>query len=155
MTINAATSPYNGNWIMEDGMLNMDYGGDFAGPITIRGGRLNFTKDYTVSQLTIELNEAKKDAYVGGLHHLSGGSFCISIDTVLPDGVYMLAEGAEGFNKAILVQNSDGTPLGAFVVGQSTTINNANYTLKLDGGTLVLSVSRGKSPVQMTTDSKG
>ncbi len=144
MTINAATSLYNGNWIIEDGTVNMNYGGDFAGPITISGGRMDFAKDYSFSQLTITLNGEHKDTYIGGFNHLSGGNLSIIIDSLPPNGTYVLAEGAEGFNKAILVQNNDGDPLGAFIIGKTTKINDTNFLLNLDDGTLSLSVSNSK-----------
>ena len=140
MTINAPVSDYKGTWTVEDGILNMNYGGSFAGLITVNGGRINFNKDYTFTRLEIGLDAKKKDAYVGGANHLSGGKYCISIDTAIPEGSYLLAEGVKGIKDPVVVQTKDGTSLGTLSVGRETIICDGSCTLTLDGGKLSLSV---------------
>ena len=140
MTINAPVSDYKGTWTVEDGILNMNYGGSIAGPITVNGGRLTFDKDYTFTKLVIRLAPKKKDAYVGGANHLSGGKYCISIDTAIPEGSYLLAEGVKGIRDPVIVQTKDGTSLGTLSVGRETIICDGRCTLTLDGGKLSLSV---------------
>ena len=150
MTLNAATSPFNGNWIVEDGVLNMNYGGSFAGAITVNGGRMNFSKDYKFTKLVIGLDAKKKDAYIGGAVHLSGGKYCISVDTAIPKGSYLLAEDAKGFGESVTVQTRDGENLGTLVVGRITKISDGNCMLKLDGDMLSLSVFAPINPPKKT-----
>lgn len=140
MTINAPVSDYRGQWIVEDGILNLNYGGSFAGPITVNGGRLIFDKDYTFTRLMIGLDAKKKDAYVGGVSHLSGGKYCISIDAAIPKGSYLLAEDVNRLNDPVTVQTKNGTSLGTLVVGRETVIGDGSGMLTLDGGKLSLSV---------------
>ncbi len=140
MTINAPVSDYKGTWIVEDGVLNMNYGGSFTGQITVNGGRMNFSKDYTFTKLVIGLDAKKKDAYIGGTNHLSGGKYYIVIDDAIPKGSYLLANDVNGFNTQVTVQNKSGTTLGTLVVGRETVICDGNCMLTLDGGKLSLSV---------------
>lgn len=148
MMINAPVSDYKGTWTVEDGVLNMNYGGSFAGLITVNGGRISFNKDYTFTRLVIGLDAKKKDAYVGGANHLSGGKYCISIDTAIPEGSYLLAEGVKGIKDPVVVQTKDGTSLGTLSVGRETIICDGSCTLTLDGGKLSLSVLSPINPVK-------
>ena len=146
MTIDAPVSDYNEPWILEDGVLAFVYapGGDFDGAIMVSGGQLRLDAPYRFKSLTFRLG-AKPNGrvFIRGFSNLNGGTFRIDADGA-GNGVYPLAEGADGFDGTILLRDasgessSSGTPLS---VGRTVNAGKNAYTLDLTDGLLTLTVT--------------
>ena len=135
------TEVYEGTVIVaEGGMLtgSMNFFGNAVGLLN-KGALLDF-----------DISEYKPSAYplINDMNFFSlpedGYS---SIDCYLTvssgqkNGTYTLAEGAEGFNGALYVNDTAGTGYDYIWVGHPGTFNGVTYTLILAGGTLCLSVA--------------
>ena len=160
MTINAPVSDYDEQWIVEDGVLVFNYapGGDFDGKIAISGGHMRFDGPYRFRSLTFRLGDRiNAQPYVGNLSNLTGGIFIADVSQAA-DGVYQLADGADGFNGPIMLQYQAAQPptripeasadsfndramsSTELSVGQTMSIGDSAYTLSLNSGLLSLTV---------------
>ncbi len=65
---------------------------------------------------------------------------CITVDGTMEDGVYLLATGAEGFDRPYIVRTKDGTVLGTLTAGKKSMFGGVEYLVKETDGNLTLSI---------------
>ena len=63
--------------------------------------------------------------------------FSITVSTAQAPGTYLLAEGAEGFNGTITLQNASGGPSVALAIGRTVNVGDSGYRLDLTGDRLI------------------
>ena len=145
MTINAPISDYDGEWIVEDGVLAFTYasGGDFDGDITISGGQMCLGGEYAFKKLTFQLGEqANSQPFIDNVANLSGGTFSIDVSSA-EEGVYLLAGCAEEFDQTITVTDSLGAEIGKLAVGdKALSVDDMKYKLELNDSELTLTAYR-------------
>ena len=81
-------------------------------------------------------------AIVSDLSLIKGApTYSLTVSGSQKSGNYILAEGASGFNKTIVVlDDQEYNSIGLISVGETATINGVDYTLKLSDGTLSVEV---------------
>ena len=76
-----------------------------------------------------------------GFYENDHPDYSLTISSALQNGKYILAGDASTFNKTITVRDSSGFEHGTISLGATETFLGADYTLSLDGETLVVTIS--------------
>ena len=79
-------------------------------------------------------------------------TFTITVGEDQAEGVYSLADGAEEFDAAITVVNTDGLALGTLSVGETITVQDTAYTLNFNDTSLSLTIGENGTPSPYTAD---
>jgi autotransporter passenger strand-loop-strand repeat protein len=79
-------------------------------------------------------------------------TYTITVNSDQAEGLYSLSNYANGFDKQITVQNTEGTALGVLSVGETITISDTAYTLSVSDNTLSLKIGENNSPSPYTSD---
>ena len=141
------TVVYNGATLMNSfvaatGKLVVNKGATLAGMETFAEGA-NITVNGTVAFDTA-VATAEVAQFTG--FHASGAMTCtLTVENVQPYGTFLLATGADGFNKTLLVRTTTGVELGELPVnlGKQTVLDGEGYTLTLgEDGVLSLTVEK-------------
>ena len=142
LSVQAPVSDYDGQWLIEEGNLVFQCGGDFDGDLTISGGQLWLEAPFTFKKLIFRLeNRINSRPFINDLSRLSGGAFSVDAGNAVT-GTYLLAEKAEGFDGSIAVQDASGEPPAALSIGKTVHIGDSSYALELSEGKLTLNVRK-------------
>ena len=137
-TVHAGTTATD-TTVNSNGKIEVFSGGKATGQMTFEFGAIVSAEegailDFDISQLTAEAG-----ARVNNLAIIQGTPvYTLTVSAEQTEGVYTLAEGAEGFNSTITVRNALGETFGTLAVGETLSVGTMDYTLNLVG--YVLSV---------------
>ena len=131
--VNNATVSSGGNLFVWAGKIKGSLQIDSGGSVACNNGSV---LEFDISGLT-----ANSSALVNDLSLIKGVlDYSITVSADQAVGVYSLADGADGFDEAVTVCNTDGV-CGSLKIGGSVTMGGRDYTLNLDSGLLTLTVS--------------
>jgi len=131
------------------GELYVYDGGKVTGCLEIASGAV--VSAYTGGIIDFDvLNwSAVSPALINNLSLISGmPNYTITVDSEQTEGVYTLADGAEGFAQTVTICNASGI-CASLAVGGSVMLGDRDYALNLDAGLLTLTVSSG-APIPPT-----
>ena len=118
-------------------------GGKLTGHILVEDGAVVTMLDGAVLDFDFSYHAPEYEPRVEGLSGFTnwdGTVFTLTVDQVDSDGVWTLADGAEGFDREITVQTVSGRSLGTLTVGgPAVSGDGVRYTLNLDGSLLTVS----------------
>ena len=124
--------------INSQGCVRICSGGKITGLTTLES-RAVFTLESAILDFNISELNPEAGARVNNLAIIQGTPvYTLTVSAEQTEGVYTLAEGAEGFNSTITVQNALGETFGTLAVGETLSVGTMDYTLNLVG--YVLSV---------------
>ena len=117
--------------------------GKLTGAIMFEAGAVVSAEEGAI--LDFDLTQAKagaKETLVNNLSIIKGTpKYTLTVNGTQENGVYKLAEGAAGFDKAISVVNTSGKKLGTLTVGgNAKTFGDHSYKLAQDGSLLTVTV---------------
>ena len=126
------------------GSLEVLFGGALTGRMTFAEGAGVSMEEGSFLNFNISGFNPSGTALVNDLSLITGEWACtLTITDAQTNGKYVLANGADGFNRTITVQNTSGESLGTLSVGQKVKIGDADYTLNLNYGKLSVTLSGG------------
>jgi autotransporter passenger strand-loop-strand repeat protein len=124
------------------GEVNLDSEGILTGKMTFEKGAIVSASDGAFIDFDISGLGPENAAIVNNLAIIKGAPiYTLTVNGTQANGVYKLAEGAEGFNKTITVMNADETVGTLTVNGGPTEIGGIYYTLALSGADLSVKVA--------------
>ena len=127
--------------IASGGRLFVESDGKLTGRMMFESGAIVSVYSGAVFDLDLTQTEAGAAALVNDLSFISGTPlYTLTVSGTEADGIYILAEGADGFNRTISVLNPYGALFGMLTVGETITINKVDYALNLNDGTLSVTV---------------
>ena len=131
----------DGVTIQGGGRLYIRENGRLTGHVTFEDGA--FVSAYESSILDFDLTQtsAGAAALVNDLSAILGTPlYTLTVDGNQESGSYALAAGAAGFKGTVTVRSTTGNDLGTLTVGAKKKIDGTDYTLKLTGNVLSVTV---------------
>ena len=128
---------------VEDGLwFHVSSGGTVTGRIRFAGHPGGFFWGATLDfDLTRTAPDDEPLVNTIGFYEHDHPDYSLTISSALQNGKYILAGDASTFNKTITVRDSSGFEHGTISLGATETFLGADYTLSLDGETLVVTIS--------------
>ncbi len=122
------------------GTITVSAGGKISGTLTINGGSVSAAQGALID-FTVAAQTTPGSALINNWSLISdsGASYTISVNANQAEGIYVLANGASGFNKTTTVQNELGT-VGVLSIGGTLNTADRIYTLNKSAGELSLKV---------------
>ncbi len=132
----------NNTTVRSGGSFLISSGGGIMGQTTIEDGAV--VSMFSGARITFDISELTSgaEARVNDLSRIKiQGSviYGLTVSDTQERGIYVLAEGAEGFNQTITVQNNVES-LGTLTPGETIIVNDTKYSLNLNESTLLLVV---------------
>lgn len=128
--------------VASGGRLIVESGGRLTGRITLENGASAWISGGGIMDFDLSDAAPGGAAFINDFSLFKGNPvYTLTVSGSQAHGDYRLADGVGKFSKSISVRGTDGTALGSLTTGQTVCVNDSDYTLKLDGGALTLTVS--------------
>jgi len=125
--------------IINGGRMNVSSGGMVTGKMTFEDGVVVSMYEGAILNFNLTQAGACADVLVNDLSIIQGTpTYTLTVSDEQEKGVYILADGALGFDSVITVQNTLGESLGTLTVDGSFETENRRYTLSLTDDVLKL-----------------
>jgi autotransporter passenger strand-loop-strand repeat protein len=134
------------------GRVMVSSGGKLTGRMVLLDGTVSVDSSSVVDfDLTQTLPGAA--ARITDLSIISGAqNFTVTVGANQSEGLYLLAEGADTFDKSITVVNTAGDALGTISAGTTIDISGTSYKLDLSDGALSLRIGTEDTPSPYTSN---
>ena len=132
--------------ITSGGWMYVSNGGKLTGQLAVSSGGI--VSAYTGSLVEFDISGVSPGApaRIGNLALVRGTpDYAITVSASQANGTYKLAEGAANFNKTVTICNTAGV-CNSLTVGSTAKLAGQDFALKLDSGTLSLTVSGTPEP---------
>ena len=142
--------------VVNDGLLTVSSGGKLTGRVFSSERRNNTVYVSSGGIIDFDLTQTSPGADARIKCGIGGSpAYTVTVNEDQTEGVYALAEYAEGFDQTISVRNSAGTNLGTLSVGETVLIKDTAYVLSVlpdSGGLLSLKIGETNTPSPYTSD---
>ena len=124
------------------GRLIVESDGRLTGQITLENGASSWISGGGIMDFDLSGMAPGGAAFINDFSLFKGNPvYTLTVSGAQAHGTYRLADGVSKFIKTISVRGTDGTALGSLTTGQTVCINDSDYTLKLNGSALTLTLS--------------
>ena len=126
----------SGSW------MYVSSGGKITGGVSFGSGATISAYAGSIVDFDISVAAPGAVARINDLSLIKGDpNYTVTVAASQTPGEYRLAEGAAGFDKTVTVGTEAGTVIGTLSIGDTITVSNVDYSLKLADGALSLGVA--------------
>lgn len=137
----------SGMTVESGGRVTVDPGGKLTGRLRVSSGAFVSVGAGSIVDFNISALSPGAAARVNVLSRISGAPvYTLTVSASQTPGSYTLAGGASKFNGTISLRNTEGVVSGELKLKKTLAFSHAAYKLKLDGGSLILTVFANKAP---------
>ncbi len=123
------------------GTLKIANGGNITGKMSFLAGAVVSVEDGAIIDFDLSQTMTNDKALLSDWSLIQGTpDYTLTVNEKQDTGIYTLADAADDFDGTITVQNTVGESLGTLVLGQTTKIGDADYTLTVADSSLTVTI---------------